>query len=47
MCLCDKNNTNVRARSTCYRLFLDKESLQETVNLTAAKVTQTEAEVQT
>lgn len=36
----------VSARSTCYRLFLDKESLQETVGFTAAKLLGTKAEVQ-
>lgn len=42
-----KKKYHVRAGSACYRLFLDKESLQETVSSTAAKVMQTQAEVQT
>lgn len=41
-----KKKYHVRARSTCYRLVLDRESLQETVNFTAAKVMHTKAEVQ-
>lgn len=44
MCLYDENY-HVRVRSTSYRLFLDKESLQETVNFVVAKVRQTKAEV--
>lgn len=44
MCWYDENY-HVRLRSTSYGLFLDKDSLQETVNFTVAKVRQTKAEV--